>query len=241
MEINIKTFSKLLHNVHLGGLIGECVLKEGKNGMNYINAIDLTNSLILSVRGKTKFEDFKELGLSDLPVLCKYLETASEDTEIKLSENRLVFKNKNGTFKYLLAQPDLIPTAVEEEDALKKLIEDYTHEITLEEEFQKNFAQSMALTKTNNVKISVGESIKLLGGLENEHQFTIPIGKPKVIKESRKEKKYELSIYGNHLSAVLNATDLSVRENLPVLLLKDSKPVVVKQGNNIWALTIIEN
>lgn len=237
MEIKINTFNRLLRRVHLNGLIEECVLNEGKNGVNSIQAIDLTNSLILSVTGKTNFEEFDQLGLSDLGTLCKYLENAEDKTDLNVVENRLVFKNKFGSFKYLLSQPDLIPTSLDEKDALSNLVDNCTHEVTLQEEFQKNFSQNMALTKTNNVSIIVGENIIMSGGLDSEHQFSLKIGKPTVLKATREE-KFSIPIYGTHFGAVLNVLDWSVRENLPKLLIKKGRPVIVKQGKDVWALTI---
>lgn len=238
MEIKIKTFNRLLRRVHLNGLIEECVLNEGKNGVNSIQAIDLTNSLILSVTGKTNFEEFKQLGLSDLGTLCKYLENAEDKTDLNVVENRLVFKNKFGSFKYLLSQPDLIPTSLDDKDALSNLVDNCTHEVTLQEEFQKNFAQNMALTKTNNVTVTVGDNVMMSGGLESEHQFSLKIGKPTVLKTSRDE-KFSVPIYGSHFGAVLNVLDWSVRENLPKLMIRKGKPIILTQGKDVWALTII--
>jgi hypothetical protein len=241
-SINVATLRRLLKRVHLGGLIEECILKEGKNGINSIQAIDLTNSLILSVTGKTNFTDFGELGLSDLGTVCKYLESADEDTELKVSENRIIFKNNSGTFKYLLSQPDLIPTTLDDKDALNNLVDACTHEVTLQEEFQKNFSQSITLTKTNSVSIVVDEkNVRLTGGLESEHQFTLKIGQGKAIKESKKEtRKFTVPIFGSHLGAVLGVLDWSVRENLPTLMIREGRPIIIKQQKDVWALTVVD-
>lgn len=242
-DIKIQTLKRLLKRVYLGGLIDECVLNEGKEGVNTIQAIDLTNSLILTVAGKTNFKGFGKLGLSDLGTICKYLETADEETEMEVDENRLIFRSKSGTFKYLLSEPDLIPTSLDDKDALNNLIENCTHEVIMKEEFQKNFMQSMALTKTNSVTVVVGENAILSGGLESEHQFSVKIGKPKIIKKDkdREDKKFRIPIYGSHLIAVLNALDWSVEENLPVMMIKPNKPIIIKQNKDSWALTIVES
>ena len=240
-DVKIKALTRLFKRAHLGGLLGECILKETKNGENFIGCVDLTNSIILTVFAKTGFKGFDKLGLGDLGIICKYLETADDETSLEVNDNRLVFKNTNGTFKYLLSQPDLIPTSLDDTDALINLTNNCTHEVTLTEKFAKNFAQSMALTKTNNVFIVVGENVNLFGGLDSEHQFRLKIGKSKVLKESKREGKFSVSIYGYHFGAVLNVVDFSVRENYPSLLIKEGKPIVIKQGKDCWALTIVEN
>lgn len=236
-DIKIHALTRLLKRVYLGGLIGECILNEEKNGVNSIAALDLTNSIVLTVFGKTGFEGFDKLGISDLATITKYLETAESDTTLKVVDNRLIFKNKNGTFKYLLADTEVIPTSLDDKDALQKLIEDSTHEVKITEDLAKNFSQSMALTKTNSVSITVGDDVYLSGGLDSEHQFRLQIGKPK--KLSKKEgDKFTIPIYGTHLLNVLNVIDWSNAENLPSLFLKKGKPIIIKQNKDSWALTI---
>lgn len=239
-EIKIQVLRRLFKRVNLGGLIGECVLEEGKDGMSSIAAIDLTNSIVLTVFGKTNFEGFDKLGISDLDTMVKYLDSISVDDEttLKVVENRLIFKNKNGTFKFLLSQPDLIPTTLDEKDALKKLIDDSSNQVEINEDFKNNFLRNIALTKTNNVSITVGDEVRLSGGLESEHKFLLKIGTPKKLIKSDAE-QFVVPIYGTHLAAVLNVLNFTVRENYPRMYLKEDKPIIVRQGRDAFALTII--
>jgi hypothetical protein len=240
MGVNILTLRRMLRRVHLGGIIGECVLEEGKSGMNNVRAIDLTNSLILAVSAKTGFTDFGQLGIGDLSTLCKYLDTAEEDTEIEVSENRLLLKNKSGKFKYLLSQPDLIPTAMEDKEATDTLVATCTHDVEVTEDVQKSFLANIGLTKTNSVEIYMdGKNVILRGGLESEHKFSIKMGNVNVLKDS--DRKYKIPIFGSHLGAVLSVLDWSNNENLPKLLLKSGRPVIVKQQKDVWALTIVKS
>lgn len=236
--IKIQVLRRLFKRVNLGGLIGECVLEEGKNGMSSIAAIDLTNSIVLTVFGKTNFEGFDKLGISDLDTMVKYLDSVDDETTLKVVENRLIFKNKNGTFKFLLSQPDLIPTTLDEKDALEKLIDDSSNEVEINEDFKNNFLRNMALTKTNNVSIIVSDEVNLSGGLVSEHQFRLKIGTTKKLMKSDVE-QFVVPIYGTHLAAVLSVLNFTVRENNPTMFLKEDKPIIVKQGRDAWALTII--
>lgn len=240
MGINIATLRRLLKRVHLGGIIGECVLEEGKNGVNHVRAIDLTNSLILSVTAKTNFTDFKELGIGDLSTLCRYLESADEETEMEVTENRIIFKNASGKFKYLLSQPELIPTVLEDKEALEGLIATYNHEVTVSEEVQKSFLSNIGLTKTNSVEVYMdGKNAIIRGGLDSEHKFSIRIGTVSGTKDS--ERKFTVPIFGSHMGAVLTALDWSNNENLPIIMLKAGKPIILKQQKDMWALTIVES
>lgn len=241
MNIKTATLNRILKRVHLGGLVEECVLNEEKGGVNSIQAIDLTNSLVLSITGKTEFEDFDELGLGDVGTLSRYLDSAEQETDVELSGNRLVFTNKFGSFKYLLSQPDLIPTAVEDKNIVKALVDNCTHEVTLQEEFHKNFSQNMALTKTNNASVTIkkGNKVSVSGGLDSEHQFTLNVGKANVIEETRNN-EFTIPIYGTHFGAVLNVLDWTVRENLPKLMMSKGKPIVIKQNKDVWCLTIVK-
>lgn len=228
----------MLRRVNLSGVIGECVLEEGEKGFNHIQAIDLTNSLILSINAKTKFTDFGKLGIGDLSTLCKYLDSTDDTTEMKVSENRLLLKNNSGSFKYLLSDPELIPTIMEDKDAIEKLVKGCTHEIQIEEESQKRFLTNIGLTKTNSVSIQIKKnSLWIKGGLETEHQFSINMGKVSEIKDAKND-EFTIPVFGSHLAAVMSVLDWST-ENLPKLLVKEGRPVIIQQNKDIWCLTVV--
>jgi len=239
MEINLNILRRMLKRTNLGGLLEECVLEEGDKGYNHIRAIDLTNSLILSVTGKTKMDGFDKLGFGDLSTLTKYLDVADDETKVDVEKNRMVFKGKGGSFKYLLSDPELIPTAMEDKDAIKKLVDACTHEVDIEEEVQKSFLMSMGLVKTNSVVFHLdGKNLRLLGGLETEHQFDIKVGAVKSIGDSKRD-KFNIPVFGTHLAAVFTILDWTNRENAPKLMLKEGRPVIIKQNRDTWCITIV--
>ena len=114
----------LLGNVHLGGVLDECVLELSK-GIAKVNAIDLSNSIFLSCsEAIADIDEKQKIGIGNLAILCKYLEGA-EQVSFTAKEAWLVVKKKGcGQIKVKLLKTDAVPTALtEKEDTSAKLLE----------------------------------------------------------------------------------------------------------------------
>ncbi len=246
-ELNGKKLLKLLSRIHLGGSIEECVLKFKKNAAT-IQAVDMTNTIFISCQEKI-FQKDGTLGLGNLTILTKYLEsmtadkcgtTAEEDKEkvddnleMKISKNRLHLSRRNsGKFMYLLTDADLVPTAVPSDKVnFKKFLKIKGAKFDITKEFIKEYLYYVGLIKPKSVTLSVSKNGELIltGGLSSSHQFKI---------KGPKGKKSKDSIHVNtaFLTPILNALEIT-KKKTPALRFGDESPLVITQDdNNIWAI-----
>lgn len=241
-----RSLTKLLQRAHLGGIVQESVLVED-NGFAYIQAVDLTNSLYLDVGAPTALTNLGTLGLSNMGVLTKFLDTHKDNPDLKVTRanNRLVIiAGARGRMKYLLAEPEAIPTVVSDPDAMPRLVQRCTHTvgITLE---QARDVQSLVNTikpAAVGFTVSTEGDVLLTGGLVSEHQFEFQLGRS----TGATGRAYTTSVYANHLLAVLNVLDWSpdpVPEGWPgpQLLSASGMPLFVRQDDdNLWALNPVQ-
>ena len=81
----------MLKQIHLGGLIEECVLKI-KDGVAKVEAVDITNSLIIICKKTIMGKDISvDLGLGNIGILIKFLSTIDND--------KLIFKHSDAGFE----------------------------------------------------------------------------------------------------------------------------------------------
>lgn len=247
----VNKLSLLLSRIYLGGILKECVLRVKKRRYS-IQAVDMTNSIFISCSFKSKNKDKSFLedrayGIGDLGLLCKYLDsidTEDEKTElnIKRAKNRLIFnKGKRNSLRYLLTDPEVIPTDISQKNAVSKLEDTCKYRIQLKEVTKKDYLFYINLTGLNvvNLEISRGRAF-LSAGTEGDHQFSISLGKLSHIKDKSKKvtKEFSISLYSEYLSAILQQLTWDNKKSMPEMKMSSAnKPVIIEQdSNNIWAL-----
>lgn len=182
MHALLSELAGLLEKVHLGNTIPECVLIS-EDGVCHVKAMDLTSSIYVETSAKI---DLKEgsLGIGNLGLLIKYLQAYTGiDSEIVWNDNRLTIKPKGGaTLKFLLADPDLIPTYEadwEEEKRIETLKEEFNGSLVLTKEATAEFSSlsRMFATKTAVFTVNKKGDVFVSSGTETEHQINVPFGK----------------------------------------------------------------
>jgi len=242
-KVNVEKFKNFLSSVYLGDIIEECVLVEGVNGLNSIQAVDLTNSVFLNVSIQTALKGFKAVGLGDLSVLCKYLSSVGEnEILIGVEENRMILKCGGTSFKVLLAQPDLIPTAVPEEGLVEKFLEATSYKIPITADVVRKFAQFMSLLNPGSVDLVFSKAkmeVFLNSTLMTEHQFEILVGKATC---SEKEiNDFSSRIYAKNLGRVFDQLNFSTGDKAEATMhFAEGSPVIIKQDTFVWALSTIK-
>lgn len=241
-----KNLTKLLQRAYLGGLVRECVLVEDQ-GFTYIQAVDMSNSLYLDVGITTSLTSLGTLGLGDLTVLTKFLETHKDNPDLKIvrNNNRLVITaGTRGRMKYLLAEPEAIPTTVSDPDSMPRLVQTVTHVVNITAA-QAHDIQSLVNTikpAAVNFVLGADGNVTIAGGLQSDHQFELPIG-PLVTGGNA---PFQTSVYANHLVAVLNVLDWAPDpppENWPgpQILAAANRPLIVRQDDDsLWALSPVQ-
>lgn len=247
-------------NVHLGGLLEECVLcAEGE--LLYVRAVDLTNSVFIycevSGAGLELPAKVTQLGIGNLGLLCKMLDLAKQEPiTMRYSGNRLdIDRGEHGVLHYLLSDPSVIPTVVEQADAIEKLEELCTSYTALSQVWQKDFLAYAGIVASKIVFLQVeDDKLVLVGGTSTEHQFRLVVGDVLPLKKRKPVgEAFRLAIYGDHLKAVLQALEFTVQsataeqgkkitfdDQAPEFWYSEGKPLLVRSKANVWALVPVE-
>lgn len=244
--IHAPTLWFLLKRVYLGGKITECVLaSDGRKAQ--VNAVDLTNSIFVSVSAYfTPVLPIDRVGISNLSVLTKFLNNIEGDVPIAVVENKMTFKQPGSTFKFLLSEPDAIPTSIDsDKDLIASFMEGCLYEIELSEALVKQVLYYTDLIASEHSELVMNEDgkVKLLGGRVNESQFSLVLGKASY-KEDKTEEFEELRIplYNEHLKAILSELYFSKDDEYPptIYFASDAALVIMQDEENIWALQPVE-
>lgn len=248
MELNAKDLSRYLKRVYLNGNIKEVILHTSENSIG-VQAVDLSNSLFINVISPFGFVDIGALGIPNLDLLIKYLDSVGDNTVTvsrpkvngELGE-RLVFKTKN-TFKMLLQDPDTIPTAREdegEENPVEVLERNCKYFVHVTEEDRQDILKYARLTSPVSVTIYLDKKGKctIKGGHTNEHQWEVTCGKaidehgdPAEISDT-----VTSEVYGKYVTAIFNALEHSPENSYIALTELDDYPVLIKQDTDVWAM-----
>lgn len=239
-------FITLLKRVRLGGVLESCVIETTKKGIARVQAVDITNSLFLSI-SIASFENMKEegvFGIGNIELLEKFFSSVEDEETVSMEvdDNRLVFKRKgHGRLNYLLTEPDLIPTKEDyNEESVSKLLKQCEFGLDLSKKACDDFSSYMNMVKTKEAKLVFKKGkVKLEGGSINEHQFSVELGKANPLKKKADEdSSFEIPVIGDQLVKVLSAIDFKKEE--PTISFSENNPVVIKiDDENVWALVPI--
>lgn len=229
--MNLTELSVLLERVCLNGTINECVLTF-KDGVCSCKAMDLTSTIFVATSAKVALDD-TTLAFGNMATFIKYIKSITGiDADVTQVDNRLTIKPKGGgTLKFLLAEPDFIPTydaEWESFDRVAAIMGDYNSEMVLTNESISEFSSLMRLFSTKSVTIHVSKKglVTITGGNENEHQFTVTLGKSAF-------EQCDIELTSGILLAVLSVLDYT--EN-PVIMLAKDKPIIISCNESTWVI-----
>jgi hypothetical protein len=241
VKVNGEALARLLRRVFLNGIVDECVLEVDEDCR--VQAMDMTGMLFLSCVEEIELGLEIKWGLGNLALLCRFLDSAAEETiELEVSEERILLRREeHGELAFLLSEPDVVPTVVEDKNAINELSEQCRYGVALKEDVQQDFLFYMSLLKIKSVDLSVDSDgeVVVSGGLESEHQFSLDVGKARLLKSGKyvkPKKAFEVTVFGEHLASVLQVLEWG-DDKSPVIHFADGKPVIVKQDDdNLWVL-----
>jgi hypothetical protein len=211
-----------LERVLLGGLIGECVLV-CESGHIFTTAVDLSNSVFLSVKTPLNLDSLGTIGLGNLGIITKFLESAQDSVEIVSEQHKLLIKANGGpSLRYLLAMADLIPTYDPgHAGAIDTLMEQSPFEAPLPAAAVDGYLQMMGLLKPKSgmLTVSPGSEMTITGGLETEHQFMVNLGPA----PEKLNKAFDLHFFAENLRSVL----ATVKDKELIFRFGEDKPLLV--------------
>ncbi len=125
MKIKANELVTHIEKASVGGMINELVLDKD---FKFV-VTDDTKSVLSICNVANPNNDLGEIGIFDLMLAIKAVQYASgsifttdEELELKVVDNRLVFKKGDNEFKFLLSNPKVIASTVENiEETMKKL------------------------------------------------------------------------------------------------------------------------
>jgi hypothetical protein len=236
--------TQLVKKVHLGGAINECVLKVTK-GIAVVEAIDITNSIVVLERRKIGEKDLSfEVGLGNLEILWKFLASV-EDKEliVKNKEGRMLIGNKRWARKidYLTTIPELISTRLPpatKQNPREKFKEMPAVHLSLDGELVKDVMGYLGALKIRVATIQIGKGkAKFILGTATDHRFEAYIAKVK----NEKLDGFKMKVNGDFLIKILSVLDFSNEEELPTIGIAENSPLVLENGNTIWALVPLDD
>ena len=233
----------MLRQIHLGGLLEECVL-EIKDGIAKVEAVDITNSLIIICKKPVIGKNISvTLGLGNIGILIKFLSTMDNDKLIfKHSATGFELKKTSGRRKlnYLLTNPELIATQLQadeekKKDPLKKMRRMVGQKIELTQSFIKDFLSYINLLKTKDVSIEFDgeEEIAFTCGGKNDHNFELILSTETETEDD--EDAFSIKVNGEYLASIFTTINFD-EDDPPMLSLAEDKLVMIENDSATWAL-----
>lgn len=231
-------FVQLLKKVHLGGTINDCVASFDDKHM-LTEAIDLSSNVVINTRNivleKKAAENFT-LGLGDIETLIKFCGTVKDELlKTTISGNRWKLSTKNRrSMHFLLSEPSLIPTTLDESGLTRRLFNDATYRVDLSKAFVEDYLKYIGLSRSKEVRLHKPEGGRIIVtiGAKNEHQFKVKINNDcEVISH---EEKVELLLHGELLQKVLTVID--IEDDTASLYLAADRPILIADVDTEWAI-----
>lgn len=242
-SIKVAPFLGMLKQIHLGGLLDECVL-EIKEGMGHTESVDITNSLIVICDRPVASKDINvELGLGNISLLIKFLSTIdSNELLFKYKDTGFELKKPNGRRKinYLLTNPELIATQLQaddekKKDPYKKMKRMMEQKVELTESFIKDFLSYIGLLKTKDVALEFDgeEELAFVCGGTNDHKLKLILSTE--VESAEESDEFKIKVNGEFLASVFSTIDFN-EDSPPILSLAEDKLIMIENDNAAWAL-----
>jgi len=255
-KIKTGNFLSMLKRVYLGGIIDE-VLLTVEEGYGKIEAVDLTNSMIVVSEGKILSKGASiTLGLGNLEILVKFLSSfEGEKVLFEKRKNKFIIKRSDSRrrMEYLLSDEEMIATRIDVKDSIKKKKEKKSpkkkikgmmrYKVELNQSFIKDFLTYIGFLKTKNLVIKYDSDLNkvvFICGSSNEHQFRLIQNNEVESITEEESSSFDLRINGEFLSKVFSVIEFSDDE-LPILYFAKDKPIVVESKKTVWSLIPMES
>jgi hypothetical protein len=169
--------------------------------------------------------------------MCKYLDAYKGNISLRAVGNRLHIKAKgHGELKYLMADPDCIASALAEKKDVSVLVKPCKVKVVLTKKFCDDLSLHIRITGSKFVSFECKDGLVVVsGGLESEHQFSIPAGKAENLGKKDTE-DFTIQVFSNHLDQIFNVLEWPEDEKPYVCLAPDHPLLVLQDEDNIWAL-----
>lgn len=243
-KIEILALSNFLKSVWLNGTINECALKV-KDGNCIINAIDVTNSMLIKATAKIEFPD-SEIGIIDLGSMIHVLDSCKGQSYLsyKIDDKAINFKiKKRGDVQFALGKTNAISSAVK--DDLKK-INDMIRSKTLltfelSQDIINNFKYFMGAFNNEIVTIEAFQGkIKIKGSFEKIRSFSFMVNDENIDKKSNDNDDVMISVDAKFLTSIFALPFIQEDKTCTVNFKKDS-PLIIKSQNAVWLLSPISS
>lgn len=174
MKIKAQDLITHIEKASVGGLINELVLDKD---FQFVVTDDSKSILSISNSANPN-NDLGEIGLFDLGLVVKSIQYVSgsifntdEELELAVVDNRLVFKKNENEFKFLLSNPKVISSTVENiTETMKKLRSVVGVTFVLEKSIVENLIKAIQLIVPEKIVIYVKDKkVLALVGKETEH------------------------------------------------------------------------
>jgi hypothetical protein len=238
MKVQSDLLGKFFGRVHLGGAIQECVL-EIKNKRGYIQAVDMTNTILAFCSEElSDFEDMK-IGLSNLSILHRFFSGETEekiDLQFSKEGNHLILKKgRSGQIKLLLLVPEHVPTALEDPGAKEKLLDNDFSIIDFPAKRAEDFLYYSELIGSKSALFRINDGACYLENGKNEvNRYKLSFGKID-------SEDFSVHVYGDFLKSIVKVLSWEEKDTAPKILLAKERPVIIKQDEeNMWALAPAE-
>jgi hypothetical protein len=238
-SLNKEDFIRVLKQCFTGGAIPECVICNNRKQIS-IEAIDMSSSIAVSIQQPLRMRmEEKRIGIGNVELLLSFL-SSLKGSRIKIDVEDNVMNiystDQRRKLKYLLTDPSLVATAVEEEGTVNKIIERFEHKVKITPDEVKDILSYVKISTNKTVSITAeDDSIIVRCGTENEHQFYTQLSDP------TDAEGIHLTVNGELLGKILSNLIFTGWEDpaTPCLLIGEDLPLGVINHGAFWALTPI--
>lgn len=224
----------LLNMAHMKGILKECAVVF-KDGIGKINSIDDSNSVFVSCEQEVPgWDDDIEIGIVNLPMVCKYLEDF-EKVNVSIVKNNLVMRGPGGTVKARLEPAEEIQGHISNDKARDSFLENATVSITPDKSKLDNLVYHIDLLKPPSLVLTVRK--KRLTATTNEaqeDQFSCELGKV-----DDGDDEIEVEVYTEHFIHIVKQLS-ALKEEITLMFGPESAVVITIESGDIWALTPIQ-
>ena len=232
MKINAGVLVNHIEKATISGLINEMVLNEDMK----FAVTDDARSVLSICSGLIGKNDFGKIGIYDLGLMIKTIQFASnsifnpdEELDIKVVENKLIFKKEDNEFKFLLSNPKVISSTIEDVEAVLIKLRSKDHiQIVLDKRDLTSILAAIALINPEIVSIVVdGNKILCSIGKDTEHNTIIKIGS--CANPQELNLKFKPDLMARVLTTLSNCDDIKVeiREDFPIIFVVDNYILVM--------------
>lgn len=236
MKVNAVEFLNHIEKASVGGLVNEIVLG---NHLSFAVTDETKSVVVICSKGIVK-DTTEEIGIFNLGMFRGAIQYAkdklfpkSEEIEMNVVDNRLVFKNKGEEFKFLLSNSKVISTAVENPDeVLKKIGATDATLVVLDSDSIGKIVKAIQLIVPEKCEFRVDTGkVKIMIGKEVEHNAVVNLG------TGKGKGKFKLVVKPDCLLKVLSVLPAGADITLEI---RDGMPLIIDLENYTFLVASME-